>query len=95
MTEGPFAAAMAAPDEGFDRMHPVNVSPVVAWLASEDAGDVTGRVIEVQGGRICVADARRHGPATDLGERWEAHRVGDEVRSLIARAAGPEPVCGS
>lgn len=95
MTEGPFAAAMAAPEEGFDAMHPGNVSPVVAWLASEDAGDVTGRVLEVEGGRICVEDGWRHGPATDLGERWRAEAVGPELRDLLARAGAPEPVYGA
>ncbi len=95
MTEGPFADRMAAPEEGFDLMHPGNVSPVVAWLASEDAADVTGRVIEVEGGRICVEEGWRHGPATDLGRRWEADAVGAELRSLLGRAQTPEPVYGA
>ena len=29
-----FADAMAAPEDGFDRMDPANVSPIVAWLAT-------------------------------------------------------------
>ena len=95
MTEGPFADKMAAPDGGFDVMHPGNVSPVVAWLASEDAADVTGRVIEVEGGRICVEEGWRHGPATDLGKRWDAGAVGAEVRSLLGQAQTPEPVYGA
>ncbi|HEX7738815.1 MAG TPA: SDR family oxidoreductase [Marmoricola sp.] len=95
MTEGPFAAAMAAPEEGFDAMHPGNVSPVVAWLASEDAADVTGRVLEVEGGKICVENAWSHGPAKDLGRRWEATEVGAGVRELIAQAPAPEPVYGA
>ena len=95
VTEGPFADKMAAPDGGFDVMHPGNVSPVVAWLASEDAADVTGRVIEVEGGRICVEEGWRHGPATDLGKRWDAGAVGAEVRSLLGQAQTPEPVYGA
>ena len=95
MTEGPFAEAMAAPEEGFDAMHPGNVSPVVAWLASEDAADVTGRVLEVEGGKICVENAWSHGPAKDLGRRWEAGEVGAGVRALIAEAPAPEPVYGA
>ena len=63
MTEAAFAETMARPDSGFDAMDPANVSPVVAWLASEDSADVTGRVIEVEGGRICVEEGWRHGPA--------------------------------
>ena len=95
MTEAAFAETMAKPDDGFDAMDPGNVSPVVAWLASEDSGDVTGRVIEVEGGKICVEEGWRHGPLQDIGRRWNADDVGPAVRSLLARAAAPEPVYGA
>lgn len=95
MTEAAFAETMARPDAGFDAMDPANVSPVVAWLASEDSADVTGRVLEVEGGRICVEEGWRHGPARDLGRRWEAAEVGAAVRDLLAAAAPPEPVYGT
>lgn len=95
MTEAAFAETMARPAEGFDAMDPANVSPVVAWLASEDSGEVTGRVLEVEGGRICVEEGWRHGPARDLGRRWEAADVGAAVRELLAEAAVPEPVYGT
>ncbi|MGF3053029.1 SDR family oxidoreductase [Microbacterium sp. YY-03] len=95
MTEGPFAEAMAAPEDGFDKMNPANVSPVVAWLASVDSADVTGRVIEIEGGKICLENGWAHGPANDLGRRWEAAEVGAAVRDLIAAAPAPEPVYGS
>jgi NAD(P)-dependent dehydrogenase (short-subunit alcohol dehydrogenase family) len=95
MTEGPFADRMAPPAEGFDAMHSGNVSPIVAWLASVDASDVTGRVIEVEGGRICIEEGWRHGPVVDLGARWQAGAVGPALRSLLAKAARPEPVYGA
>jgi NAD(P)-dependent dehydrogenase (short-subunit alcohol dehydrogenase family) len=95
MTEAAFAETMARPESGFDAMDPANVSPVVAWLAGVDSADVTGRVIEVEGGRICVEEGWRHGPATDLGRRWEAGEVGSAVRRLLAAAAVPEPVYGT
>ena len=95
MTEAAFAETMAAPDDGFDAMHPENVAPVVAWLASADSADVTGRVLEVEGGRICVEEGWRHGPDTDIGRRWQPADVGDAVRKLLAQAAVPEPVYGA
>jgi NAD(P)-dependent dehydrogenase (short-subunit alcohol dehydrogenase family) len=97
MTEGAFPEMMATPDGevAFDRMDPANNSPVVAWLASEEAGDVTGRVIEIEGGQICVEQGWAHGPKRDLGRRWETAEVGDAVRALIADGAGPEPVYGA
>ena len=95
MTEAAFAATMARPDSGFDAMDPANVSPVVAWLASEDSADVTGRVLEVEGGKICVEEGWRHGPTVDIGRRWESDEVGSALRDLIAKAEPPEPVYGS
>ena len=62
---------------------------MVAWLASEDAADVTGRVIEIEGGRICVETGWQHGPAHDLGERWPTAAVGDSLRALLREAPPP------
>ena len=95
MTEAAFAETMARPSSGFDAMDPANVSPVVAWLASEDSAGVTGRMIEVEGGRICVEEGWRHGPAEDRGRRWRAAEVGPAVRALLAASAAPEPVYGA
>lgn len=95
MTEGPFADAMATPAEGFDRMHPGNVSPIVAWLASADAKDVTGRVVEIEGGNVCLEEGWNHGPALDLNRRWEAAEVGPKLRDLIAQGTPPEAVYGA
>jgi NAD(P)-dependent dehydrogenase (short-subunit alcohol dehydrogenase family) len=95
MTEEVFAQTMARPEAGFDAVDPGNVSPVVAWLASEESADVTGRIIEVEGGRICVEEGWRHGPAVDIGRRWEAAQVGSAVRDLLAKAEVPEPVYGA
>ncbi|MBS1699505.1 MAG: SDR family oxidoreductase [Actinobacteria bacterium] len=94
MTEGPFADAMAAPAEGFDRMNPANVSPIVAWLASPDC-TVTGRVLEIEGGRLCLEEGWNHGPARELDRRWEAAEVGDAVRAMVAEGVAPEPVYGA
>lgn len=94
MTEGPFAEAMAAPEEGFDRMNPGNVSPIVAWLASPDCS-VTGRVLEIEGGRLCLEEGWNHGPVRELDRRWEAAEVGDAVREMAAEGARPEPVYGA
>jgi NAD(P)-dependent dehydrogenase (short-subunit alcohol dehydrogenase family) len=96
MTEGAFPEMMATPDGevAFDRMDPANNSPVVAWLASEEAGVVTRRVKEIEGGRVCVEQGGVHGPARDLGRRWVAGEVGEAVRGLIAEGAVPEPVYG-
>lgn len=96
MTEDVFAGMMAEPGAGeFDSMAPENVSPLVAWLVSEDSAGVTGRVFEVAGGRIAVETGWRHGPAHEVDRRHRAEEIGGVVRDLLARAPEPEPVYGA
>jgi NAD(P)-dependent dehydrogenase (short-subunit alcohol dehydrogenase family) len=95
MTEEVFADAMARPEDGFDAMHPGNVSPLVVWLGSAESAHVTGRVFEVEGGVIGVASGWRHGPRADKGERWEPAEVGRAVDRLLAGAPEPERVYGT
>ena len=95
MTEQVFADRMAAPDGGFDANHPGNVSPLVVWLGSTESTGVTGRVFEVEGGVISVADGWQHGPQVDKGARWEPSEVGAAVEKLLAAAPAPAPVYGA
>lgn len=95
MTEKVFADMMRPPGEGFDAMAPENVSPLVVWLAGEDSGDVTGRVFEISGGAVSVADGWQHGEVVDVGRRWRPEELGPVVRDLITRAPAPAPVYGA
>lgn len=95
MTESVFADRMAIPDSGFDANHPDNIAPLVTWLGSDDSASVTGRVFEVEGGMISVADGWQHGEVVDRGQRWEPSEIGDAVRTLIANGPAPAPVYGA
>lgn len=95
MTEEVFAEMMAKPDDGFDAMAPENVSPLVVWLGSTESSDVTGRVFELAGGKISVADGWRPGPDVDKGQRWDPAELGDVVAGLIGRAEPPVKVYGT
>jgi NAD(P)-dependent dehydrogenase (short-subunit alcohol dehydrogenase family) len=97
MTEGVFTETMARPEEAdaFDEMAPENVSPLVAWLASAGSAHVTGRVFEVEGGRIGVATGWQHGPTIDRGARWDAVELGPVVDDLLAQAPPAAPVYGT
>ena len=85
---------MAATGGGFDAMAPDNVSPLVVWLGSAESSDVTGRVFEVEGGKVSVAQSWRHGPEVDKGARWDPAELGPVVADLLAKAPAPEPVYG-
>lgn len=75
-----------APDK-FDERSPDNIAPIVAWLASPDAAGVTGRVFNVAGGRISVAEGWHAGPLADKGDRWDPAELGPIILDLVSRAA--------
>jgi NAD(P)-dependent dehydrogenase (short-subunit alcohol dehydrogenase family) len=86
MTEGVFGAGLPEPADN---------SPVVAWLASEQAGHVTGRVFEIEGGKLTLEEGWRHGAFRDAGRRWQAAELGAVVDDLLAEGTTPEPVYGA
>lgn len=97
MTEGVFTEMMATPDapDAFDAMAPENVSPLVAWLASPQSAHVTGRMFEVEGGKVGIATGWQHGPTADKRERWDADELGAVIDDLLAQAPAPAPVYGA
>ncbi len=77
MTEQLFATGAT---EGFDTWDPGNVAPVVAWLATDEAGSVNGQIFVVFGGSIWLM-----APFAPVGElhsdtRWT-------VDGLVAKSA--------
>ncbi|EHI12095.1 SDR family oxidoreductase [Mycolicibacterium thermoresistibile] len=95
MTETVFAEMMATQDQEFDSMAPENISPLVVWLGSAESKDVSGRVFEVEGGKVRVAEGWAHGPEADKGARWDPAELGPVVRDLLAKARQPVPVYGA
>ncbi len=95
MTENVFKDMMQQPESGFDAMSPANISPLVVWLGSSGSSEISGRVFEVEGGKLSVADGWRSGPAIDRGGRWNPAEIGDAVRELIAKSVPPQRVFGA
>ena len=70
-------------EERADR-DPAWVSPVAVWLASEQSGDVTGRVFEISGEVFAIAEGWHRGPRTSpVGDPEDVDRA---ARDLLARA---------
>jgi NAD(P)-dependent dehydrogenase (short-subunit alcohol dehydrogenase family) len=82
MTEGLGAAPET--DEERDARAPHWIAPVVTWLASEEAGDVTGRVFEASGSVLAVAEGWHRGPSTSPID--DPTKIADAVRDLLAKA---------
>src|ERR1700744_189981 len=95
MTETVFADMMATQDDDFDAMAPENISPLVVWLGSNESRDITGKVFEVEGGKIRVAEGGAHGPQIDKGARWAPAELGPVFADLLAKSRPPVPVYGA
>jgi NAD(P)-dependent dehydrogenase (short-subunit alcohol dehydrogenase family) len=70
----------------WDPLEPENVAPVVVWLGSADSRPITGRVFNVRGGYVSVAEGWVAGPGEDRGSRWEPGEVGEVIPRLVAEA---------
>ena len=74
---------MDADGAEFDPWDPANVAPVVAWLASEEAGDVNGQVFIVYGGQVHLVAPFSIANTIDKGTRWTAAELADEKNGLF------------
>jgi hypothetical protein len=80
------ASSRRKPEE-FDALDPDNIAPLVVWLGSPESAAITGRVFNVQGGAISVAEGWVAGPAADKHDRWDPAELGAVVPDLVAQAA--------
>ncbi len=79
-------AAERPPDE-FDQLSPDNIAPLVVWLGSPQSRSVTGRVFNVVGGHISVAEGWHAGPEASKAGRWDPAELGEIIPNLVAEAA--------
>jgi len=70
----------------WDPRDPSNIAPLVVWLGSAESRGITGRVFNVKGGYISVAEGWVAGPAEDKGARWDPAELGSVVPQLVAEA---------
>ncbi|WP_395153001.1 SDR family oxidoreductase [Ilumatobacter sp.] len=73
-------------DEEREARSPKWIAPIVTWLVSDEAADVTGRVFEASGQFLAVAEGWVRGPAVDPTDDPES--LGPIVESLLADARG-------
>jgi len=61
------------------------IAPIVTWLASSESADVTGRVFDVTGQALSVAEGWHRGP-TEKEPTDDPAQLGEIVRRLVAGA---------
>lgn len=90
------AERMKKPDDGsFDQFAPENVSTLVAWLASAESAEVTGRIFESEGGRICICDGWRTTEGVDRDSQWAPAEIGEAMKVLLEKEVPAQKVWGS
>ncbi len=87
MTEGLRPDRPAVAPDQFDARSPDNIAPLVVWLGSKESAGITGRVFNVSGGRISVAEGWHAGVGVDKGDRWDPAELGKVIPDLVAKAA--------
>ncbi|MGH8539197.1 MAG: SDR family oxidoreductase [Stenotrophobium sp.] len=96
MTEGPFGDMMKKPTDGsFDHYAPENVAPLVVWLCSPLSAHVSGKVFEVEGGKVSIANGWRTGIVRDKKARWNPSELTDVIDGLIAESPKAQKVYGT
>ncbi|MET7491183.1 SDR family oxidoreductase [Streptomyces sp900116325] len=86
MTEGLRSDRTVVEPGTFDPSAPENIAPLVVWLAGPAARGITGRVFNVRGGLISVAEGWHAGPAVDSESRWEQSQLDRVIPALVDKA---------
>jgi len=90
----PGQAAPLEPDERpegeYDPQDPSNCSPVVAWLASPEAGHVSGQVIRAMEDKIYLMGGWTEDAVVANGEkRWDATKLGQVFATDVFKTRAP------
>ena len=85
------AAIMGKPQEGkFDALGPQNVSPVVVYLASEEAGDIHGEVFRVGGGNVWIVRGWSSAKRISKAGEWDLDELGKKIKDDLLAGLPPK-----
>jgi methylmalonyl-CoA mutase cobalamin-binding domain/chain len=79
-------------DDSDDPYAPSHVAPVVSWLLSPEARNVTGRVFEAGGDMLAIADGWRQVASCDLPREVSNLRIGELMQRLMSEAPAPRDI---
>ena len=73
-----------ADEETKEKLSPKWIAPIICWLASPESASVTGRVFDVTGMEIAVAEGWHKGPTAPA--RHDPEELGPLVLDLVSQA---------
>src|SRR6266508_6367382 len=82
MTEGTFEGFGASGEAGFDEMHPDNIAPLIGFLASPAAAEVSGQVFMVWGGTVTRLTGWSPAGKVEKDERWTVDELAAKKADL-------------
>jgi len=71
------------------------VAPLVVWLCSPLSAHVSGKVFEVEGGKVSIATGWRTGVVRDKKARWNPAELTEVIDGLIAESPKAQKVYGT
>jgi NAD(P)-dependent dehydrogenase (short-subunit alcohol dehydrogenase family) len=84
MTQGAFGDLAAdGGTDAFDPLDPANIAPVVVWLLSDDARDVSGQVLGITGGLLELWQGWTVVASDDARGRWTQEGLTAAVPALF------------
>ncbi len=91
----PFGKEIVERSPGDSPLTPEHISPLVVWLGSAAAAGITGRIFNVHGGYISVAEGWRAGPSVDKRGLWNPSELTGVIPDLVARAGPTTDITGT
>ena len=70
------------PEGQFDEMAPENVSPLVAFLASDQAAHITGRWLSIRGGKLELWSPPQLVKGIDIARKWTPQEIAQRINEL-------------
>lgn len=85
----------APPDTGFDKYDPANISPMVAFLASDEASDINAQTFIVLGDQVHrIQPTHISHSLTGSGQRWTVDELAQRKNELFGTQNSGVPVWG-